>query len=62
MSPLTALKFIENFAIEYCKGSVEQAVCHLNAAEDCLREDEKEALYIYKEWKHRMDNWLEYIK
>ena len=62
MSPLTAFKLIEEFAIKYTQGSIEKAVHQMDMTRDCLREDQKEAFCIYKEWKQRMNNWLEYIK
>jgi hypothetical protein len=62
MSPLTAFKLIEGYAIMYTRGSVKQAIHQMDKSLNRLQQDQKEAFYIYKEWDQRMNAWLEYIK
>ena len=62
MSPLTAFKVIENFAIKYFKGDVIKAANYMNESINKLIDSEREALAIYNEWRTRLDHWLEYIK
>ena len=62
MSPLTAFKVIENFAIKYFKGDVIKATNYMNESINKLIDSEREALIIYNEWRERLDHWLQYIK
>ena len=62
MSPLTAFKVIENFAIKYFKGDVIKATNYMNESINKPIDSEREALAIYNEWRTRLDHWLQYIK
>ena len=62
MSPLTAFKVIENFAVRYFKGDVIKATNYMNESINKLIDSEREALIIYNEWRTRLDHWLQYIK
>ena len=62
MSPLTAFKVIENFAIKHFKGDVIKATNYMNESINKLIDSEREALTIYNEWSARFNHWLQYIK
>ena len=62
MSPLTAFKVIENFAVRYFKGDVIKATNYMNESINKLIDSEREALAIYNEWSARFNHWLQYIK
>jgi ABC-type microcin C transport system permease subunit YejE len=62
MSPLTAFKLIEEYAIKHFKGDVIKATNYMNESIYKLIDSEREALVIYNEWRGRLNHWLEYIK
>jgi len=62
MTLLEAFKHIQYFAENYTKGNVTKAVEALVASYEHITDDSKEAIVQYKEWKQRMDNWMEYVK
>jgi ABC-type microcin C transport system permease subunit YejE len=62
MSPLTAFKLIEEYAIKHFKGDVIKAAIYMNESINKLIDSEREALIIYNEWRERLNHWLEYIK
>jgi hypothetical protein len=62
MLNLETFKTIENFANMYHKGNIKRAIDYMDTSKDSLSDNEKEALYHYKEWNQRINSWLEYIK
>ena len=62
MSPLTAFKVIEEYAIKHFKGDAIKAANYMNESINKLIDSEREALIIYNEWRERLNHWLEYIK
>ena len=61
MTLLESFNHIKYFADNYCNGSISKAVEQLEQSIEHITDDSKQALYQYKEWQQRMNDWKQYI-
>jgi hypothetical protein len=62
MTLLEAFIHIKDIADKYSNGNVKNTIEYMEKSFDRLSDQSKESLYHYREWKQRMDAWLEYVK